>query len=392
MVSGLPKWRQHERLGPHRVGSVTGATIKRVLVYRYDLTYVRGSYTMSGGRQITTLTSTVVEVVTASGISGFGEVCPLGPAYLSGFAAGAQAGIVELAPAVLGAEVTNPAAVTAAMEKALRGHAYAKSALDTACWDAFGRIVDQPVASLLGGICQTSFPLYVAIPMGSAEEMATHVSVARSEGISRFQLKIGGTVAEDLERLRAVLEVTEGDDLVIADANGGWRQADAITASVALEPSPRLLLEQPCSTVEECLAVRPFARLPMVLDEVITDLEVLIRCYEARAMDAINLKISRVGGLGPARVMRDVAAALGLKITVEDTWGGDLVTAAVSHLAASTPAEALLNVSFMNDWTAEHVAGYQPRSLHGIGRVPDGSGLGVTVDRTALGQPVWQTG
>jgi cis-L-3-hydroxyproline dehydratase len=352
---------------------------------------VHGRYVMSKGREITTLSSTVVEVVTASGVSGFGEVCPLGPAYLPGFAAGARAAIVELAPALLGVEVSNPAAVTAAMERALRGHGYAKSALDTACWDAFGRIVDQPVAALLGGVCQPSFPLYVAIPMSSAQEMAAHVRAARGEGIHRFQLKVGGKVDEDLARVEAVLEATEDDDLVIADANGGWRQADALTAAVALGRSPRLWLEQPCATIEECIAVRPFARLPMVLDEVVCDLEALVRCHRARAMDAINLKISRVGGLGAARVLRDVAAGLGLKVTIEDTWGGDLVTAAVSHLAASTPADALLNVSFMNDWTAEHVAGYEPRSEHGVGHLQEGSGLGVTVDRSVLGPPVWQT-
>ncbi len=372
-------------------GNDTASAIARVLVYGYDLSYVHGRYVMSGGRVITTLPSTVVEVVTSSGVSGFGEVCPLGPAYLPGFAAGARAAIAELAPGLLGVEVTNPAAVTAAMERDLRGHAYAKSALDTACWDAFGRIVDLPVAALLGGVCQPCFPLYIAVPMGNPEEMAAHVRAARAEGISRFQLKVGGKVDEDLERIRAVLAVTDGDDLVIADANGGWRQADAVTAAVALDGAPRLVLEQPCPTIEECLAVRPFARLPMVLDEVVTDLESLVRCHQARAMDAINLKISRVGGLGPARTMRDVAAGLGLKITVEDTWGGDLVTAAVSHLAASTPASALLNVSFMNDWTAEHVAGYRPRSQHGVGGVPEESGLGVTVDRSLLGSPVWQT-
>jgi cis-L-3-hydroxyproline dehydratase len=370
---------------------MTGAAIVRVLVYRYDLSYVHGRYVMSGGREITTLASTVVEVVTASGVCGFGEVCPLGSNYLPGFAAGAMAAITEVAPALIGVDVTNPAAVTEAMEQAIRGHGYAKSALDIACWDAFGRVVDLPVASLLGGVCQSSFPLYIAVPMGSPDEMAAHVRTARAEGVSRFQLKVGGTVDDDLARIRAVLAATRGDDLVIADANGGWRQADALAAVVALEGSTRLMLEQPCPTLEECLAVRPFARLPMVLDELITDLGTLVRCHQAGAMDAINLKVSRVGGLGPARTIRDVAAQLGLKVTVEDTWGGDLVTAAVSHLAASTPKGALLNVSFMNDWTAEHVAGHQPRSRRGIGRVPDQAGLGITVDRSLLGPVVWQT-
>ena len=100
----------------------------------------------------------------------------------------------------------------------------------------------------------------------------------------------------------------------------------------------------------------------MVLDEVITDLPTLVRAAAADAMDHINLKIGRVGGLTKARLMRDAAVALGLKLTIEDSWGGDIVTAAVSQLAAATPPGALFAASYMNDWTVEHIAGYQPRS------------------------------
>jgi L-alanine-DL-glutamate epimerase-like enolase superfamily enzyme len=79
-------------------------------------------------------------------------------------------------------------------------------------------------------------------------------------------------------------------------------------------------------------------------------------------------------------------------LTIEDTWGGDLVTAAVAHLAASTPPDALFTVSFMNDWTNEHVAGYQPRSTSGFGAAPMGPGLGVEVDVDALGEPLLRVG
>jgi L-alanine-DL-glutamate epimerase-like enolase superfamily enzyme len=75
-------------------------------------------------------------------------------------------------------------------------------------------------------------------------------------------------------------------------------------------------------------------------------------------------------------------------MTIEDTWGGDIVTAAVSHLAASTAPESLLHASFMNDWVCEHVAGHSPRSAQGRGRAPDGPGLGIEVDVEALGTPL----
>jgi len=157
--------------------------------------------------------------------------------------------------------------------------------------------------------------------------------------------------------------------------------------SKALESLGTIFVEQPCRTLEECLIVRQRTSLPMILDEVITDLQTLMRAYQAGAMEAINLKLSRAGGLTRARLMRDVAEELGLRLTIEDTWGGDLTTAAISQLAASTAPEALFTVSYMNDWVNEHIAGYMPRSAEGYGTVSLLPGLGIDVDVERLGAP-----
>ncbi|MCU1493827.1 MAG: Mandelate racemase/muconate lactonizing protein [Acidimicrobiaceae bacterium] len=368
--------------------SDAGSQIQEIRVHTYELTYVHGTYVMSKGREIAALTSIVVSVETASGVVGWAEVCPLGPNYLPGFAGGVLAAMQELAPALVGVDAMNLSAVADAMHGALRGHDYAKSVLDIACWDAFGKTVGLPVATLLGGVVNESFPLYLAVPLGAPEVMAEFVKEAKQEGIQRFQLKIGSSPTDDSERVAAVVDATDDDDVIIADANGGWRLQDAIVAARLLEQLPRVRLEQPCPTIEECIALRARTSIPIVLDEVITDVHALLRCFDAGAMDAINLKLSRVGGLTAARLIRDLAESLGLRVTIEDTWGGDLTTAAVSQLAASTSVPALYSASFMNDWTAEHIAGYAPRSAHGRGSAPEGPGLGVEVDPSALGNPI----
>jgi L-alanine-DL-glutamate epimerase-like enolase superfamily enzyme len=328
-----------------------------------------------------------VRVQTDDGVAGFGETCPLGATYLPAHADGARAALHELAPALLGVDATNLAAVATAMDGALAGHGYAKSAVDIACWDVLGKAAGLPVATLLGGVRAPDFPLYVAIPLGPIESMVAHVGERREEGIRRFQLKLGADPREDAARVRAVLAATEDGDVIIADANGGWRLQDATIAARALEGLDRVLFEQPCPTLEECLVVRQRTTLPMVLDEVITDAAALIRAYGA--MEAINLKIGRVGGLSRAKLMRDLGEQLGLRFTIEDSWGGDLTTAAVAHLAASTSPDALLMASFMNDWTLDHVAGYAPRSVEGRGAAPTAPGLGVEVDLDALGEPLF---
>jgi len=366
--------------------------IARVDVFGYDLSYVHGRYVMSGNRVIETLASTVVRVTTEDGVEGFGEVCPLGPAYLPAHAEGARAALRELAGVVVGLDVSNLGQVNAALDRALMGHGYAKSAIDTACWDAFGRTVGLPVCELLGGRLSDRFPLYFAVPLGPVEEMRDYVEARRAEGIHRFQLKIGADPYEDAARTRAVVEATGPEDIVVADANGGWRLQDAVVAARAISDLERVFFEQPCPTLEECLIVRQRTTLPMVLDECIRDVHSLLRAYEAKALEAFNLKISKVGGLTRAKLMRDLAVQLGLRVTIEDAWGGDLVTAAVSHLAASTPPDTLFTVSFMNDWTNEKIAGHEPRSENGFGSAPTKPGLGIDVDVALLGEPLLTVG
>ncbi len=362
--------------------------VARVDIYGYDLTYVHGAYVMSGGREISSLPSTVVRLTADDGTAGFGETCPLGPAYLAAHGAGARAALRELGPALIGLDPRETAIVNDVLDGALRGHAYAKSPVDVACWDLIGKAAGQPVCVLLGGRRQESYPLYIAVPLGPPEQMAAHVEARRAEGIHHFQLKLGADPHDDAARVRAVLDATSDGDIVIADANGGWRLQDAVIAARLLDGLDRVFLEQPCPTLEECVYVRGRTTLPMVLDELITDAGTFLRAFGAGAMEAINLKISKVGGLTRGRQIRELAETLGVRLTIEDTWGGDLVTAAVSHLAASVRPEVLFTVSFMNDWTNEHVAGHEPRSRNGVGAAPSGPGLGVDVDLDMLGEPL----
>jgi L-alanine-DL-glutamate epimerase-like enolase superfamily enzyme len=362
--------------------------IVAIEVYTYQLSYRYGTYVMSGGRVVESLTSHVVRVVTDEGLDGWAETCPLGASYLPAHSAGVVPALAEMAPLVVGTDATNLAAVNQQMRMALMGHHYTKSAVDVACWDVLGRATGRPIVDLLGGRLADEMPLYKAVPMGTAQSMVEFTLGQRKHGIHRFQLKVGNDPVADARAALAVVEATADDDVVLADANGGWRRHDAVIAARIMDSAPRLYLEQPCPTLAECLHVRRHTTMPFVLDEVITDVGALVEASTAGGMEAINLKLNRVGGLTAAKLIRDVAVQLGVRLTIEDSWGGDLTSAAVSHLGASTPPESLFAVSFMNDWTNEHVAAYEPRSNHGTGTAPSAPGLGVEVDRAALGQPV----
>ncbi len=344
-------------------------------------------YAWSGGHQVTQFTTTVVKLTTSEGVTGFGEVCPLGAGYMEAHPGGVPAGLRELAPLLLGQDPTRIRAINARMDSALGGHHYVKSPVDIACWDILGQVTGLPVAALLGGRQVDDYPLYRAISQRAPEEMAHDVEKYRAEGYRRFQLKVGGHADEDIRRVEAALAVVQPGDVVIADANTGWRPHEALRVVHALRDRD-YYVEQPCATLAECLAVRERAPQPMVIDELITGVEPFLRAWSARAMDVVNIKISRVGGLTKARQLRDLCESLGIAMTIEDSWGGDVTTATIAHLAGSTRPDHLFSSTDFNSYVDVSLAADAPRRQHGRLAVPSGPGLGIHVDEARLGDPV----
>jgi L-alanine-DL-glutamate epimerase-like enolase superfamily enzyme len=360
--------------------------IRRIAAWQVDLPLHEGSYKWSGGKSVTVFDSTVVAVETDVGLVGYGEVCPLGPAYLPAYAAGVRAGLAELAPKLLGEDPTQLARLNRVMDAALKGHPYVKSAVDVACWDLLGQVAGLPVCVLLGGRYGDDFHLYRAISQESPEAMAGRVAGYRAEGYRRFQLKVGGDPDTDVERIRAVAAVLKPGDRLVADANTGWLPHEAVRVVRAVSDVD-VYIEQPCSSYEECLAVRGRTDHPFVLDEVIDGIDVLVRAHADQAMDVVNLKISKLGGLTKTRQARDLCMSLGVAMTLEDSWGGDVVTAAIAHLAHSTPPEYLFSSTDFNSYVTRSIADGAPRRESGRLAAPTRAGLGVTPRLAEFGRP-----
>jgi L-alanine-DL-glutamate epimerase-like enolase superfamily enzyme len=361
--------------------------ITGIRAYQIDLPLCEGSYKWSGGKSISVFDSTVIEVATDAGISGFGEVCPLGPFYLPAYAHGVRAGLRELGPHLLGQDPLQLQKLNRLMDAALKGHPYVKSGLDMACWDILGKATGQPVCTLLGGRYGDGFALYRAISQESPEAMAGRVAGYREEGYCRFQLKVGGDPAIDIARIHAVADKLQPGDRLIADANTGWLMHDAMRVVRAVRDVD-VYIEQPCLSYDECLSVRRHTDHPFVLDEVIDSLGALLRGHADHAMDVVNLKISKLGGLTKTKQARDLCVALGIAMTLEDSWGGDIVTAAIAHLAHSTPPELLFTATDFNSYVTVSFADGAPQRVHGRMAASTRPGLGVTPKVDVLGKPV----
>jgi len=361
--------------------------IVRISAYRVELPLVEGSYKWSGGKAITVFDSTIVRVDTDAGVVGWGEVCPLGPFYLPAYANGVRAGIAELGPHLLGWDPLQLGALNHRMDAALKGHAYVKSGIDMACWDILGKVTGQPVCVLLGGRYGDDVPLYRAISQEDPEAMAAKVAGYRADGYRRFQLKVGGEADADVARIKAVAAKLQSGDRLVADANTGWRMHDALRVVRAVRDVD-VYIEQPCLTYEECLTVRRHTDHPFVLDEVIDGMDVLLRGHADRAMDLVNIKISKFGGLTKAKQARDLCASLGVAMTLEDSWGGDIVTAAIAHLAHSTPPEVFFSATDFNSYVTVSFADGAPQRVNGRMAASTAPGLGIEPKMDVLGKPV----
>src|SRR5215469_14998497 len=141
--------------------------IARISVYQVDLPLTEGSYSWSGGKSIQAYDSTVVRIETDSGLAGYGEVAPLGPAYLPSYAAGVRAGLAELAPHLIGEDPRAIGRLNRTMDRHLKGHPYVKAPIDVALWDILGQVTGQPVVTLLGGQHGEAVELYRAISQES---------------------------------------------------------------------------------------------------------------------------------------------------------------------------------------------------------------------------------
>jgi L-alanine-DL-glutamate epimerase-like enolase superfamily enzyme len=361
--------------------------ITKIRIFKTPLPYVGGTYVWGRGNAISTAMSSVVVIDTDAGLQGSGEFCPCGENYMIAHSEGVEALARLVAPALIGQDPRQVAQIEHRMDGLVQGHGYAKAPFDAACWDILGQACSQPVWMLMGGKLTDGAPMYRVAPQKSTEETLAELEVHRAAGYRQFQIKVGGDWATDIERIRATVPLLKTGEKAMADANQGWRVDDALRVGRATRDLD-YIFEQPCRTYEECQQVRSRVDLPMKLDECVTDMRMAARIVADRGADLVCLKISNLGGLSKARRVRDFLVDHRIPVVAEDTWGGEIATATLSHFAASTPEEYLVNSTDLHNYNTRSTGYPGPHTSQGRLYAPDQLGLGVTPDFESLGAPV----
>ena len=371
--------------------------IATIEVYQVDLPYSGGTYRLSGGRDFTSFDATFVRMETSCGLEGWGESTPFGATYIAAHALGTRAGIDEIAPRLLGCDPRQTDRLYDLMDQTLVGHQHAKTAIDLACWDVFGQSVSLPVHTLLGGSTGQPLPLISSIHAGSPEDMRQRVAEHRAQGYRGHSVKIGAAETEggpklDADRIRASLADREPGEYFIVDANGGLTVESALRLLALLPEGLDFSLEAPCATWRETQSLRRRCNRPIILDELMQDDSDLAHLIAMDAADGIGLKISKAGGLTPARRQRDMARAAGLTMSVQDTVGSEISFAGILHLGHTVPLRLLSCVLDVRGMVTQKTAELDVQQTPQGVMLGDTPGLGLTVDRSVMGEPIARYG
>jgi L-alanine-DL-glutamate epimerase-like enolase superfamily enzyme len=363
--------------------------ITRVSLYHKHLPMLCSSFTCSLEPGVTSADVVIARVQTDAGLTGYGEAGAVGG--YPNYAAGIMAGSAELIRRHLIHQDPRDLNAIGHRMSLIDGQGSIKSAFDIACWDLLGQALGQPLSRLLGGRLREAVPVYRGLPLKAPEAMGKEAEAWRTEGYRMFLMKVGsGNLDQDIACIEAVMAGRRPGEHYTVDASGRWRPEEAISVLRAVEHLD-FILEQPCWHYKECLAVRSRTNRAMKLDNIITGVDMVLRAQADRACELMTLKIDKLGGLSQGRIARDITAAAGIAVTLEAQWGTEIMGAAVTQLALTTPANRLLAASDLHTYSSLSTVRGQPIRIEDgmMGMASDLPGLGLDVDPDTLGEPAY---
>jgi L-alanine-DL-glutamate epimerase-like enolase superfamily enzyme len=348
----------------------------------------------------------IVRIRTADGVTGYGEATALGSwggdsgRYFGETPVTVRHAVEEvLGPVLRGVDAFELHEIRSRMDSTLKGHVYAKAAIEMALYDIQGRVLDVPLAVLLGGRAREGVLIAHMIGIMSVEDGVREAPAAAAEGIRAFQLKGTGEVERDVALVRSIRDEVGAGVTIRLDANQGYREIGAkaaIRAVRALEEAGADIVEQPTEGVAAMAAVRAAVDVTVIADESCWQPADLLEISRLDGADAISIYLAKAGGVDGARRVADLARTLGLPCDVNGSLESGIGNAANVQFAVSAPAVTLacvVPVTATSDGGGPSVAGRyfaddivsEPFPFSdGMLRPPAGPGLGVEVDEEKL--------
>ena len=346
----------------------------------------------------------IIELVTDEGIVGWGEApagATWGGAHMRYFGETPETvkhiAIDYLLPAVVGLDPIDIAVLHARMDQVVKGHPYAKAAIDMACYDAAGKALGASVSQLLGGRHRDGIEVAHSLGIMELDRCYAEAEQAVAEGARTIKCKTGLDPERDVTLVRE-LRRRLGDHIKLrVDGNEGYPSVSAaVEVTRRQEEYGLLLCEQPVAGAEGLARVARQISSPVMADESAWTVHDILELHQLEAAECFSCYVTKPGGLYRARQQAEVAEQLGIYCDI----GGSIETG-VGNAANLALGTALRNAVLPSVCPVSQPAGSDGPSMAGVyylddlitepfrfvdGKVlaPDGPGLGIEVDREKL--------
>jgi muconate cycloisomerase len=339
---------------------------------------------------VTAQSYVIVELQLRNGVIGVGEAATLGgPRWSEESVESIKATIdTYLAPALAGAPADRFEANRIRMDEAAKRNNAAKSAVESALFDAVGKTLGVPAVQLLGGVVRDRVPVLWTLASGDAGQEIEEAEQKLALRLhNTFKVKIGALSPEaDMARMRRLAAALAGRATMIVDANQAWDETVALRCLPVLAEIGVTLVEQPVPAwnIPGMARLRTRSSVPLMADECVFSKHDMLDVVRAGAADVVSLKLVKHGGLLATRDVAAVAQAAGIGL-----YGGCLLESSIGAAAHLQVFAGLRDLA----WGCEH---FGPQILTGDLvteplrfadfhiHLPTGPGLGVTLDPAQL--------
>lgn len=360
--------------------------ISRLEVYQVNIR-LSEPFTVALGT-VNTITAILVRIEDNKGNIGWGEASPT-PIVLGDTPESVISCIDLIAPRLIGEEPIRIERIHALMDNTIHGNTSAKAAFDIALYDLMGKIFGQPLACLLGRYrdkIETDACIGIKDPERTAEEAMERVK----EGFKVIKVKVGIDPHEDLKRIRLMRGQIGEDIRIRIDANQGWTPREAVKVLSKMQPFDIELVEQPVKwyDIVGLGLVRRSTSIPVMADESVHQPADALEVLRNNAVDYINIKLMKSGGVNKALKIAAIAEAADIECIVGQMFETNIATTAAAHFATA------VNNIYSTDLDSELFREDDPiveggaRIEGGCMILPDAPGLGINVKEKLLGEPI----
>ncbi|MGM8213279.1 mandelate racemase/muconate lactonizing enzyme family protein [Virgibacillus sp. W0430] len=328
----------------------------------------------------------LLKLKTNTGIIGWGEATP--DEHVTGESLESTIAMLKdtLLPAIAGKSPFEMERIHEAMDGVVYGAPTAKSAIDIACYDITGKALQAPVYQLLGGKYREEMAVPYVLSILPPEQLVAEAKEAVKNGYTILKLKVGTDLAVDVERIRQVAEAVGDSVSLKVDANQGWKTAaNTLKALRKLKNVNVDWYEQPvlADDYDGLATVRAKSDEAIMADEGIRNSSDLNKLLRLQAVDYINIKLMKCGGIFPALKLSAQAEMAGVPAQMGSMVESGIGSAAGLHVMAATKnvvSHELVGPDMFKDDAADLT--FQGTTV----RLSDQPGLGVAIDEKKLQQ------